>query len=173
MSVDSVTTGGAPLAFRHEADRLTITLAAAPKVGERRQFTVKYHGIPKDFGRAAAGLSIRINKYGDPTFFSLNWPDRARQWLPMIDHPSDKATSEFLVTAPAKYQVVANGLLQEEFDLGDGRRMTHWKESVPIASWLNAIGVAEFATHHAGTVRGIPLETWGVFAGSRKGCGDV
>ena len=51
----------------------------------------------------------------------------------MIDHPYDKATSEFIVTTGAKYQVVANGLLQEETDLGDGRRRTHWKQSVPIA----------------------------------------
>ena len=84
----------------------------------------------------------------------------ARQWLPVIDHPYDKATSEFLVTAPARYQVVANGLLQEELDLGDGRRMTHWKQSVPIATWLNNIGVAQFASRHFGTVAGVPLQTW-------------
>src|SRR5262249_61656726 len=77
-----------------------------------------------------------------------------------IDHPSDKATSEFFVTAPGRYQVVSNGLLEEETDLGDGRRLTHWKQSVPIAPWLNALGVAQFASHHAGTVKGIPLETW-------------
>ena len=64
------------------------------------------------------------------------------------------------MTAPARYQVVANGLLQEERDLGDGRRLTHWKEAVPIASWLNALGVAQFAAHHAGLVNGIPLEAW-------------
>jgi len=90
------------------------------------------------------------NKYGERTFFSANWPDKARQWLPMIDHPSDKATSEFLITAPARYQVVANGLLEEEIDLGDGRRLTHWKQPVPIASWLNNIGVAAC----------VPPETW-------------
>jgi aminopeptidase N len=78
----------------------------------------------------------------------------------MIDHPYDKATSEFIVTTGAKYQVVANGLLQEETDLGDGRRRTHWKQSVPIASWLNALGVEQFAVFHAGVVKGIELQTW-------------
>jgi aminopeptidase N len=78
----------------------------------------------------------------------------------MIDHPYDKATSEFVVTAPDHYQVVANGLLQEETDLGDGRRVTHWKQSVPIPSWLNALGVARFASRHFGTDSGIPLQTW-------------
>jgi aminopeptidase N len=78
----------------------------------------------------------------------------------MIDHPSDKATSEFVVTAPVHYQVVANGLLQEETNLGDGQRLTHWKQSVPIPSWLNAIGVARFASRHFGSVNGIPLQSW-------------
>ena len=100
------------------------------------------------------------NKFGDRCFFSVNWPDLARQWLPTIDHPYDKATSEFIVTAPAKYQVVANGLLYEQIDLGDGRRTTHWKQSVPIATWLDDIGVAQFASRHFGKAAGVPLETW-------------
>jgi aminopeptidase N len=78
----------------------------------------------------------------------------------MIDHPYDKATSEFIVTAPAKYQVVANGLLLETIDRGDGRRTTHWKQGVPIASWLNATGVEQFFVHHAGRVKGVELQTW-------------
>jgi aminopeptidase N len=154
MSATEVASGGAPVRYSHQVDRLRITLDPPPKAGERRQFLVRYRGVP------AGGLRIGKNRYGERTFFSENWPDKARQWLPTIDHPYDKATSEFLVTAPSRYQVVANGLLQEETDLGDGRRRTHWKQSVPIASWLNALGVAQFASHHAGTVKGVPLQTW-------------
>ena len=51
-------------------------------------------------------------------------------------------------------------MLQEELDLGDGRRMTHWKQSVPIASWLNNIGVAQFSSRHFATAAGVPLQTW-------------
>jgi aminopeptidase N len=154
MAVSSVTYDGAPLRYTHQADRLTVSLSSAPKAGDLRQYTVKYRGVPGN------GLKIVKNKYGERVFFSVNWPTMARQWLPMIDHPYDKATSEFLVTAPTKYQVVANGLLIEEVDLGDGRRMTHWKQSVPIASWLNNIGVAQFAHRNFGTAAGVPLETW-------------
>ncbi|MBZ5619305.1 MAG: M1 family metallopeptidase [Acidobacteriia bacterium] len=160
MNVSEVTSGGgSPVLHSHTGDRLVISPAIPPKAGERRQFTVRYHGVPNSF-TPAAGLRIGTNKFGERTFFSLNWPDRARQWLPIIDHPYDKATSEFWITAPAKYQVVANGLLEEETDLGDGNRLTHWKQSVPIASWLNAIGVAQFASRHFGTAAGVPLETW-------------
>jgi aminopeptidase N len=140
--------------FSHRDSRLLLTVAPPSKEGERRRFTIRYRGVP------AKGLYIGNNKYNERGFFGLNWPDLARQWLPMIDHPYDKATSEFIVTAPAKYQVVANGLLQEVLDLGDGRRRTHWKQSVPISSWLNAIGVAQFSVRHYGPARGIPLATW-------------
>jgi aminopeptidase N len=56
--------------------------------------------------------------------------------------------------------VVANGLLVEEIDLGDGRRTTHWKQTAPIASWLYNIGVAQFASRTFGKAAGVPLQTW-------------
>ena len=154
MTVSEVTAAGAAVPYSHRADRLTLSLDTPSKAGELRAYTVKYRGT------AANGLKTVRNKFDERCFFSVNWPDMAHQWLPTIDHPSDKATSEFLVTAPAKYQVVANGLLLETIDLGDGRRLTHWKQSVPIATWLNNIGVAQFAVRHYGTGAGVPLETW-------------
>jgi aminopeptidase N len=117
-------------------------------------------------GKPATGFIIGETKHGDRSFFSDNWPTKARHWLPTIDHPYDKARSEMIVTAPAHYQVVSNGLLVEETDLADGRRVTHWRQSVPIPVWLNALGVARFAVQHLGEVEGVPVETW-VFAADR------
>ncbi|MEO7103000.1 MAG: M1 family aminopeptidase [Gemmatimonadaceae bacterium] len=154
MTVTRVTSDSAALHYTHIDDHLTITLAAPTVAGELRDFNIEYNGIP------ASGLYIGKNSHGERAFFSWNWPDKARQWLPMIDHPSDKATSEFIITAPARYAVVANGLLKDEILTGDGRKITHWKQSVPIASWLNAIGVEQFAVHYAGMVKGVELQTW-------------
>jgi aminopeptidase N len=64
------------------------------------------------------------------------------------------------VTAPAQWQIVSNGVLIEEVDLDANRRRTHWKQSVPVASWLFALGAARFDAHHAGSVQGVPLQTW-------------
>jgi len=154
MTVTAVSSSGRPVTYVHKGNRLTMTLPAAAKSGQHLVFTISYHGAP------ANGLRLIQNKYGEWSAFSENWPNRAREWLPMIDHPYDKATSEFIVTAPSKYQVVANGLLQEVRDLGNGSRLTHWKESVPIASWLNAIGVEQFDVHYAGRVKDVELSTW-------------
>jgi len=154
MTVSSATSGGLPVPFAHEDGSLQLSLPAPSKAGEEASFTVEYRGVPAD------GLRFLANLHGERVAFSENWPDKAREWLPVIDHPHDKATGEFIVTAPARYQVVANGLLIEELDLPGDQRRTHWKQSVPIASWLHALGVARFAVHHAGSIRGVPLESW-------------
>ncbi len=154
MTVSSVTLEGRPAPYVHKDNRLTIQIQGVHKPGEHLLLGIAYHGAP------ANGLRLIPNKYGEWSAFSENWPNRAREWLPMIDHPYDKATSEFIVTAPSKYQVVSNGLLQETRDLGDGRRMTHWKQTIPIASWLNAVGVEQFDVHYAGRVKDVELSTW-------------
>lgn len=154
MTVTSVTSAGKAVEFSHRDDRLTLTVNPPANSAELRDFTIAYRGVP------AKGLLFPKNKFGDRTIFSVNWPDLAHQWLPTVDHPSDKASSEFIVTAPSKYQVVANGLLVEEIDLGDGRRRTHWKQAVPIATWLNNIGVAEFSSRNFARAAGVQLQSW-------------
>jgi len=159
MRVSAVTVDGAPVAFRHAAGRLEIPLP--PGMARRRlAVTVSYRGIP------ATGLLIGNNRHGQRTFFSDNWPDKTRHWLPVIDHVSDKATSTFAVTAPAHYQVISNGALAETTDLPGDRRRTIWRQSVPIAPWLFALGVARFAVQEIGTHHGAPVSTW-VFAPDR------
>jgi aminopeptidase N len=142
---------------RKEGEKVDFLLDSAPKMDEIRRFSIRYRGKP------AGGLKIVTNKFGDRCFFSANWPDLAHQWLPTVDHPYDKATGEFLITAPSKYQVVANGALVETLDLPGGKRLTHWKQSIPIATWLFNIGVAPFAVRHLGN----SLETW-VFPQDRE-----
>jgi len=80
--------------------------------------------------------------------------------MPLVDHPYDKATCEFIVYAPDHYQVVSNGLLMEESTVGKGVRRTHWKQSVPIPVWQYALGVAEFAVQYVDTFEGKSIQTW-------------
>ncbi len=127
-----------------------------------KTFTVFYQGIP------ANGLIISRNKYGKRTFFGDNWPNRAHHWLPCVDDPADKASVEFLITAPVQYQVVANGVLIEETNLPAGKKLTHWKEDVPLPTKVMVIGVAEFAVQNTGTINDcITVSSW-VFPENKK-----
>jgi len=67
---------------------------------------------------------------------------------------------EFIITAPNHYQVVSNGLKVEETNLSDGKRLTHWKQSVPIAPWLFVLGAARFAVQYLDEFDGHSIETW-------------
>lgn len=154
MKVSEVTANGRSLSFQHQDDVLLITLPKQTAANQRNQITVFYQGIP------ATGLKIGPNKYGDRTFFSDNWPNKGRNWLPTIDHPYDKATCEFIVTAPNHYQVISNGLLMEQTDLPNDQRLTHWKQSVPIAPWLYVMGVAKFAVQKVDEFDGKDIQTW-------------
>lgn len=154
MKVRTVQQGGKSLPFKHSKDLLAITLPVTPKAGDTGHVTVDYAGIPAD------GLTISNNMYKHRGFFGDNWPNRARHWLPCIDHPADKASVEFLVDAPAHYQVVSNGLQLEVSTLPNNRRLTHYQETVPLPTKVMVIGAADFAVQLAGTVDCIPVHSW-------------
>src|SRR5262249_9354730 len=138
----------------HRATRLRLPLPANAAPGQDVTFTISYHGVP------ANGLRLIQNIHGDRTAFSENWYHNARQWIPMVDHPADKATGELIVTTRADYQVIANGALVEQVDLPNGLRRTHWKQDSPISSWLYSLGVAHFVVRQGGMVRGVPFSYW-------------
>ncbi|MBO6575610.1 MAG: M1 family metallopeptidase [Rhodothermales bacterium] len=154
MAVAEVLWNGTTTGHRHEDNVLWVDVPGVSAEDQYGQFEVRYGGVP------ARGLLIGPNKHGDRTFFSDNWPNWARDWLPTVDHPYDKATNEFIVTAPGHYQIACNGIQIEETNLEGGRKLTHWKNSVPIATWLYALAAAEFAVQHVTDFRGVPIETW-------------
>jgi len=163
MTVTAVASNGRVVPIEHRDNRLHLPLPTGATAGQDVVFTIAYHGAPGN------GLRILNNIHGDRTAFSENWYHRARQWLPMIDHPADKATGELIVTTRADYQVVSNGVIVEQVDLPGGLRRTHWKQDVPISSWLYSLGIARFIVRQGGIVRGVPLSYWAFPQDAEKG----
>lgn len=152
MTVLSVTKNNKNLEFSQDAQHLIINDKGF--VGKENTYSITYEGIPAD------GLIISNTKNGDRSFFADNWPNRAHNWLPCNDHLSDKATSEFTVTAPDHYQVVSNGREIEETNLPNNLKFTHWKSEVPLSTKIMAIGVTKFAVNNLGNTDGIPVSEW-------------
>jgi aminopeptidase N len=140
--------------------KLFIKMNRPANTGDSVSFIIDFRGIPFD------GLIISKNKFGQRTFFSDNWPDRAHYWIPCVDELTDKATVEFLVTAPVHYQVISNGILVEETNLGGNKKITHWKEDIPLPTKVMVIGAADFAVNYPGDVDCIALSSW-VFPGNK------
>jgi aminopeptidase N len=152
MTVTAIRENDNKTHFSQQEETLHIDASAMP--GETHWYAIDYEGVPAD------GLIIAKNKYGHRTFFADNWPNRAHNWLPCIDHPADKASVEFIVTAPEHYQVVSNGILVEESNLPGHQKLTHWQETVALSTKIMVIGAADFAVSHAGDVGGIPVYSW-------------
>jgi aminopeptidase N len=141
-------------AYRQDQNKVFITLKNSGVRSGTATFTIRYSGIPAD------GLIISKNKYGDRTFFSDNWPNRAHYWIPCNDKPSDKATVEFMVRAPRIYDVISNGIKVEEYE-DSLYRHTHWKETSAIPTKVMVIGAARFGIkQYADTVTCHPVTAW-------------
>lgn len=161
MQVSSVQMAGQSLVSQHSQDKLKIQLPEPQPANAEFELEIMYQGEPK------SGLFISNNKFGDRVFFADNWPDHGHQWLPSIDHPSDKAAVEFIVTAPMQYAVVANGIKVEESSLDGNRKLTHWREDVPIPVKVMVIGVARFAMQESARLNDISVSSW-VFPQNRQ-----
>ena len=153
MVINSISENGETVDYKHEGQALTININPT-KVGEKRTYNISYKGIPAD------GLYISKNKYNERTFFADNYPDRGKNWLPLVDHPSDKATVEWIVTAPNYYQTIGNGQLMEQSYINDDMVMYHYKMDTPISTKVMVFGTARFAVEYSGELKNIPISAW-------------
>ena len=165
MKVSSVQVGGKSVRSRHLNDQLHVMLSARAQPGDELNITIAYAGIPRD------GLIISKNKFGERTFFGDNWPNRAHHWLPVVDHPSDKALVSWAVTAPTYYKVIANGTLQETRDL-DKRHFYRYQSEVPLPTKVMVFGAANFSTREYYPVYNIPVSAWVFADNAEAGFGD-
>jgi aminopeptidase N len=128
------------------------------KAGDTLITRIRYRGEVRD------GLIFRGSKEAGLSIFADNWPDRAHGWLPVDDHPSDKASVDFHVQVPVGYQVIANGVLQKVDTLPYGHAVWHYRLSQPIPVYTMVIGVARFAVTRlpdaACAVRCVPQSVW-------------
>ncbi len=155
MSVSKVLVGGMTRSFKCNEGRLSFEFDHAYIRNDMVDIEVRYRGKPGD------GLLFGKNKYGRRVVFAENWPDKAHHWFPSIDHPSDKASVSFTVTAPDKYEVIANGLLKKTALLPSNRKMTQWAETKSIPTYCMVVGIGEFSLLRS-TKDTLPL-TWYVY----------
>ena len=158
MEVLNANCGKQRLKYTHVDNKLLI-FNEKWKNGDTATIDISYRGIPVD------GLIISKNKYGDRTFFGDNWPDRAHNWLPVIDHPSDKATVEFILEVPEHYEVIASGILKQKTNVSPDVERYQFISDIPLPTKVMVIGVADFNFRNYGEVDSIPVSSM-IFASS-------
>jgi aminopeptidase N len=151
LTVDEVKENGKIVKFERHAGRLHIFLHKTYGRGNRITLRIKYRG------QLSEGLYIKKNKFGDRTFAANNFPDRARFRIPSIDHPYDKAAVDFFVTAPAGYEIIANGVKLATKNLSNGSRLTHWREDNPIPVYCMVVAATNYSISDVKASENIPL----------------
>ena len=72
-------------------------------------------------------------------------PDEARHWFPSFDFPSDKATTEQVLTTEKQFTIIANGELLSKKENADGTVTWHYKMPVPHSVYLVSFVIGKYA----------------------------
>jgi aminopeptidase N len=113
---------------------------------------VRYKGTPKQVLNPD-GSRDGWTKTGDGAV-ALGEPQQTPSWIPVNDHPTDKATWRFRFDTPRDLKAISNGeLIQTEVD--GRRRLTEWAQTDQMASYLALAAIGEFRVDE-GEIDGIP-----------------
>ncbi len=137
FDVDSVTIDERPAAFEQTLDELIIDLPLDR--AEVVTASVVYSAVP-DGGLSPVGLPAGWFPTEGGAYV-LNEPDGARSWLPSNDHPSDKATWRFEITAPGARTVSANGTLVQT---GSDTEPWVWESTDPMTTYLVHLVIGDY-----------------------------
>ena len=123
---------------RWSRDGQELTVRPRTHLRKHEKFTVRirYGGVPESL--EGAGFMAT-----DDGFDIAGQPHVAASWFPVNDHPTDKASYTFHVTAPRGREVVANGDLVDLDRHGAWTTWT-WQARDPMASYLATVDVGEF-----------------------------
>ncbi|HRI59346.1 MAG TPA: M1 family metallopeptidase, partial [Saprospiraceae bacterium] len=145
LAVDGVQYHGNTVAYTHSGNVLAIELPAMLSAGVIDSVKVSYQGKPTSTG---FGSFIQADHSGTPVLWTLSEPYGALDWWPCKQDLTDKIDSiDVFVTCPAAYRAAGNGLLVSEADAGAGQKTYHWRHRYPIACYLVAFAVTNYAQY--------------------------
>lgn len=131
------------LRFDSRGGKLTIRLDRRYRPDEAVRLAIDYRVT-----RPERGIHFVVPDRNEPDQARMVWthsePVDARRWFPCVDSPTDRFTSEVLVTVPEGLFVLSNGVLREKKDNPDGTRTWHWAQEQSHVSYLVSVVAGEF-----------------------------
>jgi len=125
---------------------LQLNFAATLPANVLDSVTVYYQGMPPNTGFGSFVQSTHDTP-AVPIIWTLSEPFGARDWWPCKQDLNDKIDSvDVIVTTPQIFRAGSNGVLLSE-TLSGTNKIYHWKTRHPIAAYLIAIAVTNYATY--------------------------
>lgn len=134
-----------PIKWEYNGNLITVSWEDSWNLNEIRDLEIFY-----EVKKPIAGLY-----YSYPDEHQPNKPiyvgadhetERARYWLPCVDHPSIRTTLEFYLTSEASYTILANGKLVDE-KINDNLKTSHWVLDFPCPSYLLTVCIGDLVSY--------------------------
>jgi aminopeptidase N len=151
LTVDSVCSGGAPVAFVHNDPVLTVDLGASYAAGDTFEVEVFYGGAPGNEGPSGFGGfyfgGVPVHAYQMGVGLDADPPSMGKFWFPCWDWPCDKATSEYHISLNGdKTKARCNGeFVGADYDSVANRTTWHWDNPYQIAPHCMTVNAGKFA----------------------------
>ncbi|HEY6476717.1 MAG TPA: M1 family aminopeptidase [Polyangia bacterium] len=147
LDVASVTVGRRPATFSNDGQTLRVTLSETPPENAPVEIAVEYSCRPRRGLYFVGPTAAHPDRA--PQCWTQGQDDDARCFLPCLDQPIDKFTTEVICTAPAGLFVLSNGDLRERTELpGSGATRWHYALALPQPAYLLTLVVGPFAELH-------------------------
>ncbi|WP_433467233.1 M1 family metallopeptidase [Spirillospora sp. CA-128828] len=154
LKISSLTVDGRKASFtRTGAQELVITPREGLRKNRRFTVTVAYSGVPQTINDDALGTSGWVPTPDGAVM--LNQPFGAATVYPVNDHPTDKATYTYTLSAPKDLTTLANGDLRGRWTKG-AWTTTRWDVRNPMASELAMIAIGRYDVLTGRTKAGVP-----------------
>ena len=147
LSFKSVSLDGSnvPLTFRTAGEKIIVALDKSYGPNDTVAIRFIYTAVrPKKGVYFVEPLVEGGTERRSAQIWTQGEPDEHRHWFPSFDFPSDKATSEQIITADKVFTVIANGQLLEKKENADGTITWHYKMPVQHSSYLISFAIGKY-----------------------------
>ncbi|MDH3892529.1 MAG: M1 family aminopeptidase [candidate division Zixibacteria bacterium] len=147
MPIDSIISPAGALSYSRLDNTVTITLDQTYNTDQSFEFDIYYWGEPEQSSSSVFnGFAWHVKSSGEYSISTVSQPYGARSWWPCKDRMDDKADSFFIaITADSRFYVASTGTLDSTvFGLGHVKTY-YFTMPYPMASYLFAIGVSDYA----------------------------
>ena len=132
--------------FLRDSSTVRITLLDSYEIGDILTIGIEFESSPPNRGLYFVNpTGLTPNK---PTqIWTLGQPEDNSFWLPTVDHPAERATTEIWISVPDKFKTVSNGMLiRSAVESGSTLRTDYWVMNKPHAPYLIALAVGEYVS---------------------------
>lgn len=157
------------VSYKVEDDKLKIKFPQSYHASDTLELSIKYKAKPyaESIGGSKAITEDRglyfINTdqkiKGKPSqIWTQGETESNSHWLPTIDQPNERFTTELHLIVPDSFVTLSNGYCTQQTHLDSGLRMDSWKMNLPIQTYVIMFAIGNFTIVNDGSWKGKEID---------------